>query len=261
MSLAFRRFAWISLNVAILLGLMVTAASGSATVTRTPLSGIRPAAEVIIVLVAPDPEPARIAVAQSAVLGALGPADFQVTYRYRAIPALSGRLSAAGLAALARHPAVRAVGPDLPGSGGLASSVPYIHADRAHALGVTGRGVRVALLDTGVDAAHPDLAGRVAGEACFVRLAPGCPAGPHPAADDHGHGTNVGGIIASAGRLAPPGVAPGAELVAIKVLNNRNRFISSDVLAGISFRQCHPKDTDLLLSAMVQLHSPYFRSA
>lgn len=181
----------------------------------------------------PQPDPARIAATQAAVLRDLAPTDFRPSYRYRAIPALAGRLTAAGLGKLARHPAVRMVGLDLPGSGGLASSVRFIGADRVHAQGVTGRGVRVAVLDTGVDAEHPDLAGRVAGEACFLSLAPGCPRGTHPADDDHGHGTSVGGIIASAGRLAPPGVAPGAEIVAVKVLNQRNRFITSDVLAGL----------------------------
>jgi subtilisin family serine protease len=179
------------------------------------------------------PDPTRIAAIQAAVLGDLGPTDFRPTNRYRAIPALAGRLTAGGLAKLSGHPSVGAVGPDLPGSGGLASSVRFIGADLVHVQGVTGRSVRVAVLDTGIDAEHPDLVGRVVGESCFVKLAPGCPGGRHPAADDHGHGTSVGGIIASAGRLAPPGVAPGAELVAVKVLNARNRFVTSDVLAGL----------------------------
>ncbi len=176
---------------------------------------------------------AAIASAQAALLRALGPMDFQPSYRYRAIPALAGRLTTAGLSKLVHHPVVRAVGPDLTGSGGLASSVPHIRADRAHALGLTGRGIRVAVLDTGVDAEHPDLAGRIADEACIVQLDPGCLPGDHAAADDHGHGTNVAGIVASAGAISAPGVAPGAEIVAIKVMNKQNRFVTSDVLAGL----------------------------
>lgn len=176
-----------------------------------------------------------IAAVQSAILGSLRAADFRLGRRYRNIPALSGLATAAGRARLAGHPLVRAVGPDLPGGGGLDSSVPFVHADVAHTAGTDGRGVRVAVVDTGVDVDHPDLAGAVVAEACFTTLAPGCPPAPHPGDDDHGHGTNVAGIVASRGAVAPPGIAPGTAIVAVKVMNNQNRFVTSDVLAGLDW--------------------------
>ncbi len=208
---------------------------GSPPLRATP----EPPIAVIVVLAVPGdpvtPAPAAIADIQTAVLTAVGPDAFRPSRRYRAIPALAGRATAAGLARLARHPAVRAVSPDLPGSGGLDSSVPFIHAGAANVGPLDGRGVRIAVVDTGVDVDHPDLEGRVVAEACFVNLPPGCPPPPHPADDDHGHGTNVAGIVASRGRVAPPGVAPGAAIVAVKVMNDQNRFLTSDVLAGLDW--------------------------
>src|SRR3989338_9987660 len=55
----------------------------------------------------------------------------------------------------------------------------------------TGSGVKVAILDTGVDLAHPDLAGQIGGS--YNAVSPGS-----PASDDNGHGTHVAGIIDAA---------------------------------------------------------------
>lgn len=234
---------------ATLLGLVLACAAGArASTAAAPATGPGrsgpPSTAVIVVLDvrgAADglPAPEAIARAQAAVLAdvadALGPAAFQPVHRYRAIPAVAGRATAAGVARLARHPRVRTVGPDVGGSGGLDSSVPFIHADAPDVGPVDGRGVRVAVVDTGVDVDHPDLDGRVVAEACFVNLPPGCPPPPHPADDDHGHGTNVAGIVASRGRVAPRGVAPAAAIVAVKVMNDQNRFLTSDVLAGLDW--------------------------
>jgi len=73
----------------------------------------------------------------------------------------------------------------------------------------TGRGVTVAVVDSRIDAAHPDLAGQVATVQDF---APGHPAGPEQ------HGTEVAGIIAArAGNgLGIAGVAPGARLMGLR---------------------------------------------
>lgn len=78
--------------------------------------------------------------------------------------------------------------------------------------GVTGAGVRVGVIDTGVNAGHPDLAGKVVAWRDFVSGRPT----PY---DDSGHGTHTAGIIAgrSAGG-APIGVAPGASLVVAKAI-------------------------------------------
>jgi hypothetical protein len=87
-----------------------------------------------------------------------------------------------------------------------------------HAVGVpraalTGRGVRVAVLDTGIDAGHPDLAGALRELRSFVRGEDG--------ADRHGHGTHCAGTVAGAAasvRGRRYGVAPEVELFAGQVL-------------------------------------------
>ena len=91
-------------------------------------------------------------------------------------------------------------------------SVPQIGAPTAWAAGYTGTGVRVAVVDSGVDADHPDLAGKVDAARTFLEGA--------GEGDTDGHGTHVASTItgtgaASAGRFT--GVAPAAHLVAAKV--------------------------------------------
>jgi Subtilase family len=86
------------------------------------------------------------------------------------------------------------------------------------ALGYTGAGVTVAVLDTGIDDHDPAVAGAVVAEHCFVPP-DGCldgtgeQDGPGSAQDDQGHGTAMTDIIAGNGRTGPVGVAPGASIV------------------------------------------------
>lgn len=131
------------------------------------------------------------------------------------------------------------------GHGGDAESLPLIGGNTVHALGYRGDGVVVAVLDSGIDASHPDLADALVDEQCFCDNFNGtgcCPngkaeqSGRGSATDDHGHGTNVIGIIASRGTVAPIGVAPGAKIVAVKVLDRNNRFVSTaQVVQGLQW--------------------------
>ncbi|MBI4570911.1 MAG: S8 family serine peptidase, partial [Chloroflexi bacterium] len=175
---------------------------------------------------------AQVASAQATVLAAVPAAEFSVTYRYEGVAALAGRVTPEGLEALAAHPAVTQVSEDAVGSAALAQSGPLIHANEVHTAGITGEGVTVAVLDTGIDTDHPDLADDIAYERCFLRTG-GCPPGPHPAEDDHGHGTNVSGIITSKGTVAPVGIAPDARIAAYKVLNEDGLGSFSDWIAAL----------------------------
>ncbi|MGX7673931.1 S8 family serine peptidase [Plantactinospora sp. DSM 117369] len=109
----------------------------------------------------------------------------------------------------------------------LDASVPQIGAPVAWQAGYTGRGVTVAVLDGGVDAGHPDLAGRVADSVNFTDATDG--------GDLTGHGTHVASTIAGSGAASGGryrGVAPEATLVSGKVCPNE--FCDdSAILAGM----------------------------
>ena len=111
-----------------------------------------------------------------------------------------------------------------------ASEVPWgvRRVNAAAAWAVTeGQGVRVAVIDTGIDASHPDLAGRVAGGYNAVDAG-------RPWFDDNVHGTHVSGTIAGNrdGR-GVVGVAPKATLFAVKVLNNVGSGSISSIIKGL----------------------------
>ncbi len=128
------------------------------------------------------------------------------------------------------NPEVRAVHPDAAVRADLADSVPLIRADELHARGLTGEGVVVGIIDSGIDYSHPDLgagfgpAHKVIGGYDFVN-------GDGDPMDDYHHGTHVAGIVAAEG--ARKGVAPGAKLVAYKVLDKWGSGSASAVLAAI----------------------------
>jgi subtilisin family serine protease len=92
-------------------------------------------------------------------------------------------------------------------------SVPQVGAPAAWAAGYTGSGTTVAVLDTGIDGTHPDLAGKVVGRDNFTD-------GVEPDDDLSGHGTHVASTIAGTGAASGgrfTGVAPGANLLDGKV--------------------------------------------
>lgn len=96
---------------------------------------------------------------------------------------------------------------------------------------VTGRGIKVAVIDTGIDARHPDLAANIGGG---VNVAD--PKRPDDFADDQGHGTHVAGTIAALrdGR-GVAGVAPAAKLYGVKVLDADGNGTYSEIIAGIEW--------------------------
>ncbi|SNY55622.1 S8 family peptidase [Paractinoplanes atraurantiacus] len=108
-------------------------------------------------------------------------------------------------------------------------SVPLIGAPAAWQAGLTGAGVKVAVIDSGVDLTHPDFAGQVAGAVDFT--------GSGDLTDPVGHGTHVASTIlgtgaASGGRFK--GVAPGAKLLSAKVCGLQECY-ESDILAGMQW--------------------------
>ncbi|MEU3649045.1 S8 family serine peptidase [Lentzea sp. NPDC034063] len=90
----------------------------------------------------------------------------------------------------------------------LDRSVAQIGAPAAHQKGITGKGIKVAIVDTGVDEKHPDLAGQQIAEKNFTT--------DPDNTDNVGHGTHVGSTVASHDSKYG-GVAPGAQLLDAKV--------------------------------------------
>lgn len=94
----------------------------------------------------------------------------------------------------------------------------------------SGRGIRVAVLDTGVDSGHPDFAGRAVTGASFVQ--------GESVQDGHGHGTHCIGTACGPERpgiLPRYGVAHEADIFAGKVLSNRGSGTDGGILAGIQW--------------------------
>ncbi|MFD9123119.1 S8 family peptidase [Streptomyces bottropensis] len=112
----------------------------------------------------------------------------------------------------------------------LDKSVPQIGADKAWSAGYNGKGVKIAVLDTGVDATHPDLKEQVVGEKNFSTSP--------DATDKVGHGTHVASIAAGTGAKSAgkyKGVAPGAKLLNGKVLDDDGYGDDSGIIAGMDW--------------------------
>ena len=138
--------------------------------------------------------------------------------------------SAAEADRLRASDAVAAVSIDHPVEVALTSSVPYVGGTAAHAAGFSGAGTWVAVIDTGVDTAHPTFAGAPVVEACFAPSSGSCPNGggtqQGPGSAQPGacsrcaHGTHVAGIAVGRGALGVgEGMAPAAGLIAIQVFD------------------------------------------
>ncbi len=223
------------------------APGGFAAAVPTPADSPQPFIVTLRVDLADDADDAartsRIAAAREALLARLPAADVTVARTYTLLPAVALRATQHWREAIAALPEVAAVQDDLRMQMNLKFAAPMVQATDAHKLGFTGKGVRIAVIDTGIDAQHPDLAGHVAAQHCFTQGA--CPpngtAESSFATDDEGHGTHVAGILVSAGKVAAPGIAPGADVVAVRVLDKSGSGSNSDILAGLDWVAAHAK--------------------
>jgi serine protease len=158
---------------------------------------------------------------------------------FRAACAAAAAWAASGIAANAASPAGVASTPNDPGFrdhqqwGLLQAGFPAAWCRS------TGAGALIVVIDTGVAASHPDLAGKVVGEA-GVRQGT-VTTGPGAAADDAGHGTHVAGIAAAVtgNGVGIAGAAPDAKLFAVKVLfagaGTRDQGSQSDLVQAIDY--------------------------
>jgi subtilisin family serine protease len=92
-----------------------------------------------------------------------------------------------------------------------------------------GTGVGVAIIDTGIDLAHPDLAPNIVASKNCIRP-------NRSATDDNGHGSHVAGIVAAANNSSGVvGVAPEAKLIAVKALDSSGNGTWSSIICAIDW--------------------------
>jgi len=133
------------------------------------------------------------------------------------------------LQTLTENDDVEYVWADLPVHTCLDVSVPHIAASAVWAAGFDGTGVKLAVVDTGIDPNHADFSGRIMARKNFAGGSDD---------DENGHGTHVAGIAAGTGAASSGkyrGVASGAQLYIAKVLDKNGSGSMSGVMAGIEW--------------------------
>lgn len=151
-----------------------------------------------------------------------------IKYTYHLIPSIAAMVPERAISKLRGNPKITHVNRDTTVYA-IEQSLPWgvdrIDAEVVHATN-KGTGVKVAILDTGIDLDHPDL--NVAGGMNF--------ASGKGYDDKNGHGTHVAGIVAALDNgIGVIGVAPEVALYAVKVLGNGGRGNWSDIIAGIEW--------------------------
>jgi len=181
--------------------------------------------------------------------------DLSVKYRFQLIPGLAGQATGRAIRKMAESEWVSGIYFDgitqvaltdknsssdssIEGSvsqdginDGYRSPAQVIKADKLWEKGIDCTGIPVAVIDSGIDKNHPDLIGKVVAEKNFL-------ADEITADDLLGHGTMVAGIIAGSGAASNgsyKGIAPGAKLISVKVIDGKGDGKVSDIIAGIEW--------------------------
>jgi serine protease AprX len=163
---------------------------------------------------------------------AVGP--LAIGRRFSIVNGFSASASRSQIEALARAPGVRQVesNPVVVGANDKAQAAFGVSKARLDLPSLDGAGISVAVLDSGIDATHPDLdEGKVRQFKDFVH-------GQTTPYDDNGHGTHVSAIVAGDGDGSGGlyrGVAPAADIVAVKVLNSTLKGGGTAVISGIDW--------------------------
>ena len=150
-------------------------------------------------------------------------------HAYQLLPASAHTCTVSAIDQLSDRDDVEMIWHDAPVHTLLDVSVPPINAPQVWQAGFTGKGIKVGIVDTGIDPTHPDFAGRIAQMKDFTG---------EGASDNHGHGTHVAGIIGGTGAASGGkyrGVAHECTYYTAKVLRGDGSGLTSDVIAGIDW--------------------------
>lgn len=126
----------------------------------------------------------------------------------------------------------------------LEQSVPQVGAPTAWDSGYDGSGVKVAVLDTGIDAEHPDIKDQLVDSKSFVPN--------EDVRDYHAHGTHVASTVLGTGTASEgknKGVAPGADLLVGKVLNNEGFGQDSWIIDGMEWAAQNAKIVNMSIGS------------
>ena len=142
-----------------------------------------------------------------------------VTGKHKVGDVVTANIPANKIEEIARDYSVKSISPNRVYRALLQDSVPQINAPAMWSNGYNGSGIKIAILDTGIDSTHPMLQGKVVLEEVFT--------GEDHTYDVHGHGTHCAGIAA--------GVAPGALLINGKVLNDTGYGNDTGIIDAINW--------------------------
>ncbi len=168
--------------------------------------------------------------------------DMVLEEKYLYINAFSGTLTREGYEKLLTDEQVTGIYKNEELNILLDTATEFVHAPFAQTVTINGStingsGIGICVIDTGVDTTHPYLQGTIVDEYCYCSQGRGCcPNGNTEdisAEDDNGHGTAVIGTIVSQDPTYP-GVAPGAQVMAVKAFSSSGSATTGDVLSGIA---------------------------
>ncbi|SFM27846.1 S8 family serine peptidase [Methanolobus profundi] len=179
-----------------------------------------------------------------------------IKYEYDVVSAIAAELPQKAIDALSKNPNVELIEPD-----GIAQitaettpwGIDRVNAPGAQALGITGSGVKVAVIDTGVDYTHPDLAANYLGGYDYVN-------GDNDPMDDHSHGTHVAGtVLGIDNEEGVLGVAPNAGFYALKAADASGSVSYSDLIASINWAVNN--DADVITMSLGGSYSSTLKTA
>ncbi len=167
--------------------------------------------------------------AEKGLLNAFDVAEADIVHEYNQLPVYNVKLTEKQANGLKNNPQIKYVEENAEVQSFAQETpwgVPHVQATEAQSNGSTGDGVKVAILDSGVDANHEDL--EVAGGHSVF--------GDSPYDDGNGHGTHVAGTVAALDNdLGVVGVAPDADVYAVKVLDDSGSGSYAGIAEGIEW--------------------------